>query len=142
MVTPDTKSLPTMKTGNLSCLSLIEGFVEPLRSTVMPVNVNCPSLGIQTPFPFIIYLAMYLPRAAQATAEPAETSFLVGDSSPFPDMVSNCYLLKPNPPPPEVLLGSKCLLPPSDLRLRLKKHELVYDHLVTYLALVVVPCLP
>ena len=60
METALTKSFPTMKTGNLSYLSLIYGFVEPFniyfitylnvilteRSTLIAVNVKCPNFGI------------------------------------------------------------------------------------------------
>ena len=49
METALTKSFPTMKTGNLSYLSLIYGFVEPFnifyylfkRYTYREININC-----------------------------------------------------------------------------------------------------
>jgi len=34
-------------------------------STFIPVNVKCPSFGIQTPFPLLSCLAMYCPKASQ-----------------------------------------------------------------------------
>lgn len=64
---PDTKSFATKNTGKRSYRSLSLGLVLPFKSTVIPVKVNCPSLGTQTPLPLIIYLEIYLPRADQAT---------------------------------------------------------------------------
>lgn len=66
--TPWAKSLVTMNTGNLSWRSRLYGLVEPAKSTVLLVNVNCPNVGTATPLPCLSCLAIYSPNAAQMVA--------------------------------------------------------------------------
>ena len=76
-VVPALKSFPIKNTGNLFWESLSYGFVEPARSTFMPVKVKLPSLGIQTPFPDLRHFAMYWPSAPQILSElPSSLSLL------------------------------------------------------------------
>ena len=68
---PALKSLPIKKTGNLFYVSLSFGFVDPARSTFIPVKVKLPSFGTHTPLPCLSCLAMYWPRASQMVSVPA-----------------------------------------------------------------------
>ena len=86
---PALKSFPIKNTGNLFWLSLSYGFVEPARSTFIPVKVKIPNLGTQTPFPFLSCLAIYWPNASQMASAPPSISLLV------PLTESALYLSKP-----------------------------------------------